>query len=278
MVRTIGRSRRRLDRLEVRVLERAAHDAHAVDPLALARRAARRCAGTSSRPASGNRRVAAVESRSPRRRAPRELVGAPSAIVRPRSMIDDAVADELDLAEQVRVQQHRDAAPAQLLEQAADGAPAGGIERARGLVEQERARGVADRAPARSRAAAACPSTSPRRGRAVASARPTSSSSSARSAAPPPEPREALVQLEQLVGGRPAGEAEQLGEVAGRGACVLAAGRWPHAIAVPSVGRTSPQAIFVSVDLPAPLGPSRPTSSPSPTSQVDARRSASVRP
>src|SRR5207302_4565493 len=35
----------------------------------------------------------------------------------------------------------------------------------------------------------------------------------------------------------------------------------------PVDGRTSPHAIFVSVDLPAPFGPSSPTSSPSPTSR-----------
>ena len=37
-----------------------------------------------------------------------------------------------------------------------------------------------------------------------------------------------------------------------------------------AVGRTSPTAIFTSVDLPAPFGPSRPTSSPSADLEVDA--------
>ena len=57
-------------------------------------------------------------------------------------MVDDydAVANALDLGEQVRVQQHRDPSPAQLLEQAAHDAPAGGIERARRLVEQQQTR------------------------------------------------------------------------------------------------------------------------------------------
>ncbi len=41
--------------------------------------------------------------------------------------------------------------------------------------------------------------------------------------------------------------------------------RSPLTVALPLVGRTSPQTIFTNVDLPAPLGPSRPTSSPSPT-------------
>ena len=51
-----------------------------------------------------------------------------------------AVADQLDLAEQVGVQQHRDAALAQLLEQLADRAPARRVERAGRLVEQQQPR------------------------------------------------------------------------------------------------------------------------------------------
>src|SRR5688572_29844219 len=38
-------------------------------------------------------------------------------------------------------------------------------------------------------------------------------------------------------------------------------------VIVPAVGRTRPQATFTSVDLPAPFGPSRPNSSPVPTSR-----------
>ena len=74
--------------------------------------------------------------------------------------------------------------------------------------------------------------------------------------APAVRARELLVQHQHLVGAQPVREAEQLGEVAERPA---------EPRRVPLVGRTSPQAIFTSVDLPAPLGPSRPTSSPSPT-------------
>ena len=67
------------------------------------------------------------------------------------------------------------------------------------------------------------------------------------------------MQLEQLAGAQPAGEAEQLGEVAERGAGRGRAGR----LARPRgrrrrVGRTRPQAIFTSVDLPAPFGPEQP--------------------
>ncbi len=84
----------------------------------------------------------------------------------------------------------------------------------------------------------------------------------------PVERGEALVKDEQLVGRHPARKPEHLGEVPERGR-----GRRPsphgrrQISAVPSVGRTSPQAILTSVDLPAPFGPSRPSSSPSPTSR-----------
>ena len=51
-----------------------------------------------------------------------------------------AVAHQLDLRQQVRVQQHGHAAVAQVLEQPPHGAPAGRVERARRLVEQQHAR------------------------------------------------------------------------------------------------------------------------------------------
>ena len=41
----------------------------------------------------------------------------------------------------------------------------------------------------------------------------------------------------------------------------------PSTSARPPLARTRPQAIFVSVDLPAPFGPSRPSSSPRSTSR-----------
>ncbi len=81
---------------------------------------------------------------------------------------------------------------------------------------------------------------------------------------------EPLVQLEHLVGRVPAGEAEELGQVAERCARGARAGARPgdRRLCRPS-GARARQAIFTSVDLPAPFGPSRPTSSPSPTSQID---------
>ena len=51
-----------------------------------------------------------------------------------------AIAHELDLRQQVGVQQHGHAAVAQVLEQPPHGAPAGRVERARRLVEQQHAR------------------------------------------------------------------------------------------------------------------------------------------
>ena len=53
--------------------------------------------------------------------------------------------------------------------------------------------------------------------------------------------------------------------------------RVPQTSAAPPVGRTSPTAIFTSVDFPAPFGPSSPTSSPSPTER-STPESASMRP
>ncbi len=41
----------------------------------------------------------------------------------------------------------------------------------------------------------------------------------------------------------------------------------PQTSTLPALARTSPQAIFTSVDLPAPFGPSSPTSCPSSTSR-----------
>ena len=53
---------------------------------------------------------------------------------------DDPVAHELDLAEKVRVEKHRDAAGAELLEECAHRPPAGGVKGARGLVQDEHPR------------------------------------------------------------------------------------------------------------------------------------------
>ena len=79
---------------------------------------------------------------------------------------------------------------------------------------------------------------------------------------------EPLVKLEHLVRRVPAGEAEELREVAELGAGGAASRRGRRR---PRPGRasarTSPTAIFTSVDLPAPFGPSSPTSSPSSTAR-----------
>src|SRR5205823_112732 len=124
---------------------------------------------------------------------PRKLSGRPSRHDLAAEQDDDAVTDELDLAQQVRVEQHGDAAPLQLLEQRPHGTPPNRIEGARRFVEKQQ----------------------PRR----------------------PD--------------------ERLGDPA----------RAPHTSARPDVGRTRPHAILTRVDFPAPFGPSRPTSSLSPTSR-----------
>ena len=98
-------------------------------------------------------------------------------------------------------------------------------------------------------------------------ARPTSSSSSPRSAAPPSEPASRWWSCDSSSRAQPVGEAEQLGEVADRACAAGVPAGAPRDLRRPPVGRTSPQAIFTSVDLPAPLGPSSPISSPSRTSR-----------
>ena len=132
--------------------------------------------GTSSRRASGNTARAAVEVDLHAARA-RERVRRALADRAAAGDDHDPVADELDLAEQMGVQQHGDPPLAQALEDAADEPAPGGIQRAGGLVEQHEPR-RADERLRDARGAAACPSTSSRRAARVASARPTSSSSS----------------------------------------------------------------------------------------------------
>ena len=183
----------------------------------------------------------------------------------------DPVADQLDLAQQVRVEQNGDAATAQLLEQAADDAAPDRVEGAGRLVEQQQPRRADQRlgdaqpllhplrhrlhplvprlaepdkveqlAPARSRRR---PS---RRGAGAAAAARRPSTSPGSETAPPDSrgPR---------------------GPAANRPAR-------PSTSTPPPLGRTRPQAILVRVDLPAPLGPSSPTSSPRPDLQVDPRQ------
>ena len=84
-----------------------------------------------------------------------------------------------------------------------------------------------------------------------------------------------LMQREHLVRARPAGKAEQLGEVAERAARLGEPAGAPDTSAGPALGRTSPQAIFTSVDLPAPFGPEQPDQLARRDLEVDAR-SASV--
>src|SRR5262249_41619091 len=126
----------------------------------------------------------------------------------------DTVADELYLAEQVRVQQDGDAAAAQLLQQRPDGAAADRVERARRLVQEEQLP-VPDE---RLRDAEALlhplrhlldvPVARVREADELEQLVPLVSSAVRRD--------KLLMQLEQLVGRRPAGETEELRQVTER--------------------------------------------------------------
>ena len=227
-------------------------DAHAVDALARGDQRARRSAATSSRPASGNG-ASRPRGRPPRRR-PRQLVRRARRDGAAAGDDRDPVADELDLAEQVRVQQDRDAAAAQLLEELADDPPAGRVQGARRLVEQEEPR-LADQ-----RLGDPEPLLHPLRHRL--------------------DPRRARLreadQLEQVARARPRRRRTARGAGAARAARRRSPSRGsgtaprgsrsrraparcrPVAAArrrVPSVGRTRPQAIFVERRLAGAVGP-----------------------
>ena len=172
-------------------------------------------AGTSSRVAPSKRCVpACVSTSTPCGRD--ELVRAP--LGQQLAVVDDrhAVADALDLAEQMGVEQHGDAAPAQLAEQVAHDPPPDRVERARGLVEQQQARPADQRLRDpeallhalrhRLDAAAALVAEADQRQQLGALGRAAGRA------------RQALVQVQQLVGARPAGEAEELGQIAERAA------------------------------------------------------------
>jgi hypothetical protein len=124
------------------------------------------------------------------------------------------VADQLDLAEQVRVEQHCDVAAAQLFQQAADDPPSDRVERTGRLVEQQKAR-RADQC-----LGDAEPLLHPLRHRLHPGAGGVAQLHQFQQlgalAGPALRPAEPLVQLQQLVGRAPAWEAKELGEVADR--------------------------------------------------------------
>src|SRR5262249_53293688 len=143
-----------------------------------------------------------------------------AAQLRRRSLFDDlpaqqdhdAVADKLDLAQQVRVQQYRGSPAPQFLEQQAYGAAPGRVERARRLVQQQARRAAPPglRHPE--------PLLHPLRHRLDAAVARLGEADELQQLAPfvrsSARAREALVQLEQLVGRVPAREAEELRQVA----------------------------------------------------------------
>ena len=163
----------------------------------------------------------------------------------------DAVAHELHLAEQVRVQQHRDAAPLQLLQNVAHGAPPGRIERRGRLVEEEQRRRADERLRDPEALLHALRHRLDARLARVRKPDEREQLDAFRFAAG--RAGETLVQLEHLVRARPAGKAEQLREVperaprrrrARRGAADLrAAARRPHEAARDLDERGLPRAV-----------------------------------
>ena len=164
---------------------------------------------------------------------PRERVQVRRAALLDQPALGDdrhPVADQLDLAQQVRVEQNGDVAAAQLFEQVAHDPPAHRVQRAGRLVEQEQARRSEQRlGDAEPLLHPLGHRLHPRAG-GVAPARPARAARRA-PLAPPGEPQSRWGSPSSLVGRAPTGEAEQLGEVPDRGARLGAsrrAGRTPR--------------------------------------------------
>ena len=229
-------------------------------------RARRRCRGTSSRVASGKVRTpSAVSTSTPRGRA--SSAGVPSRDDPAADEDRDAVAHQLDLAEQVRARAHGDAAR-RGARGAGRGRPAGRPGRGRWWARPASAGAASPPAPAR------CPSRCCMPLDMAATfvrARVREAHQLEQLAAlvrAPLRPREVLVEREQLVGA----SASRGSGTARRDSRSPRAPRPSRPARPPPrrgrrVARTRPQAIFVSVDLPAPFGPSRPSSSPGATSR-----------
>ncbi len=209
------------DRLQVGVLERGAQDPHLVHVLArrdeVAHDARRLFARGVREPPRPVRRLdlhPAVAAELARRARPDQLAAS-----------DDrhAVAHELDLRQQVRVEQHRDALATQVLEQPPHGAPPGGVERARRLVEQQQPRAadhrLRDPEPLLHALRHRADTGVGRLGQPDGGEQSLALGGAAVGAGEP------LVHAEQLVGAQPIGEAEQLGEIAERPVRLGRAGR-----------------------------------------------------
>ena len=154
---------------------------------------------------------------------PRQVLGPPGGDHTAAGKDDHAVADELDLAQEVGVEEDADLAAAQLLQHLADRPAARRVERARRLVEQERLR------RADQRLGDAEPLLHPLRHRvdpdAGRVAEPDELEQPAAFRIPAGGPGQSLVEAEHLVGRVPAREAEELCEVAERRAGRRRSGR-----------------------------------------------------
>ena len=183
----------------------------------------------------------------------------------------DPVAQPLDLAQQVRVEEHGRAPVARLADDRPHVVAADRVERGRGLVEDHERRVAHERR---------------REPEPLLHALREAASAVAGAVGEPGEPEDALdlrpdgpwhgspaelrVQRQHLVRGQPGLVAEQLGQVADpppRLAVADAAGRGPGRS--PAVGRVSPSRSLTAVVLPAPLGPRKPNTSPALDAEVE---------
>jgi hypothetical protein len=210
-----------LDRVEVDVLEGAAQHAHLVDGLA-----GRDEVGDDPRRVLTARAVEVPHAGCRLDLHParaRELVRATGGDHGAGGEDRHAVAHQLDLAEQMRVQQHGDAPPAELFQKLANDAPPHRIEGAGRLVEQQEPgrpdQRLGDPQPLLHALGHRRHPHGARVGQADQLEQLGSLARSAR------RPRQPLVQHQHLVRRRPSGKAEQLGEVAQRPPCGRRAGR-----------------------------------------------------
>ena len=194
--------------------------------------------------------------------------GRPAATTRPPARIATRSQHQLDLAQQMRVRA-APRRPARAAAPAARAPSAGRPDRKRSSARRAAA-GVARRStPVRARAAAACPSTSPRRAaRARAAGRPAP-------AAPRAPPRRRPIRQAADAAGvppprAPAGVAEQLGEVAERATRLARSGRCAAHLARSAARAHEPAGDLHERRLARPVGSEQPDQLACADLQVDA--------
>ena len=223
-------------------------------------------------------------ARAPRPASSRSVTRTPNAVAghdlveraggdRPALVEDhDAVADPLDLGQQVRVEDHGRAAIARRPDDGADVGPADRVERRRRLVEQDQL-GLAQE-----RHAEPEPLLHALREAADRVVGPVGQPDELEGVVDGAAPRAAggirassAWSAQHLAGAQPRLVAEELGQVPDpapgrRGRRAARPGR----ARCPRVGRARPSSSLIAVVLPAPFGPSSPTSSPRPDAKAQA--------